>query len=107
MLTRVELTASDVFSKMGLAHIMSALSNSGASRESRPIIPAPQTAPCSKIDWHDARSEYDQSVADLLAAIKRYSTLPLSDAEKCHLVEAAREREQAAFVKYKRVLEAS
>ena len=74
-------------------------------RDCRPIIPALEAAPCSRIDWHDARIEYDQSVADLHAAIKQCSTLPLSDAEKCVLIEAAREREQAAFAKYKRVLE--
>jgi hypothetical protein len=79
---------------------MSALSNAGASRM---VIPAPS----SKIDWHDARSEYDQSVADLLAAIQRCSTLALSDAEKCLLIEGAREREQTAFAKYKRALDAS
>ena len=78
---------------------MGALSNSGASRT---ILPA-----CSKIDWHDARSEYDQSVADLLAAIQRSSTLALSDTEKCLLIETAREREQTAFAKYKRALDAS
>jgi hypothetical protein len=92
---------------MGLAHLMNALSNSDASRDFRPTIPAPEAAPSSKIDWHGARSEYDQSVADLLAAIKRCSTLPLSDAEKCLLIETAREREQTAFVKYKRALDAS
>jgi hypothetical protein len=89
----------------GVGHIMSALSNSGASRDSRPIIPA--AAAAAKIDWHDARSEYDQSVADLLAAIQRCSTLLLSDAEKCLLIETAREREQTAFAKYKRALDAS
>jgi hypothetical protein len=79
------------FRQNGFGHIMRALSNSGTSRGCRPIISAPEAAPCSKIDWHDARSEYDQSVADLLAAIKQCSTLPLSDAEKCVLIEAARE----------------
>jgi hypothetical protein len=78
---------------------MGALSNSGASRT---ILPA-----CSKIDWHDARSEYDQSVADLLVAIQRCSTLELSDTEKCLLIEGARDREQTAFIKYKRALDAS
>ena len=84
---------------------MNALSNSGAARDSRPIIPA--AAAAAKIDWHDARSEYDQSVADLLAAVQRCSTLLLSDAEKCLLIETAREREQTAFAKYKRALDAS
>jgi hypothetical protein len=92
---------------MGLAPLMSALFNADASRDSRPISPAP-TAPLSpKIDWHEARSEYDESVAELLAAIQRCSTLPLSDAEKCLLIETAREREQTAFIKYKRALDAS
>jgi hypothetical protein len=44
---------------------------------------------------------------DLLAAIRRCSALALTDEEKCHLIEGARRREQAAFVKYKRVLDAS
>ena len=79
---------------------MSALSNSDASRTINP-------APTFKIDWHDARNEYDQSVADLLAAIQRCGTLLLSDAEKCLLIETAREREQTAFVKYKRALDAT
>ena len=84
---------------------MSAPFNADASRDSRPITPGP--VPCPKIDWHEARSEYDQSVADLLAAIQRCSTLALSDAEKCVLIESAREREQTAFAKYKRALDAS
>jgi len=46
---------------------MSAHSNVGAYR---PMTPAPVPSP--KIDWHDARSEYDQSVADLLAHRQRY-----------------------------------
>ena len=71
----------------------------------RPTSPASVSSP--KIDWHDARSEYDQSVADLLAAIQRCSTLALSDAEKCLLIETAREREQTAFIKYKQALDAS
>ena len=100
MLTRVEWTATYVLGKMGLAHTMSALSNSGAS----PLV---SSAPYAKIDWHEARSEYDQSAADLLAAIQRCSMLPLSDAEKCVLIESAREREQTAFAKYKRALDAS
>jgi hypothetical protein len=79
---------------------MSALSSSGISRA---IVPA--SSP--KIDWHDARSEYDESVTELLAAIQRCSTLALSDAEKCLLIETAREREQTAFIKYKRALDAS
>ena len=80
------------------------LPNSGAS----PLVSsAPATAPFAKIDWHDARTEYDQSVADLLVAIQRCSMLPLSDAEKCVLIESAREREQTAFAKYKRALDAS
>jgi hypothetical protein len=103
----VEWTANYIFGKIDLDDIMRALSNSGTSRDCRPIIPALEAAPRSKIDWHDARIEYDQSVADLLAAIKRCSTLPLSDAEKCLLIETAREREQTAFVKYKRALDAS
>jgi hypothetical protein len=107
VLTIVVWTANYIFGKMGLAHLMSALFNSDASRDSRPISPAPTAPPSPKIDWHDARSEYDQSVADLLAAIQRCSTLPLSDAEKCLLIETAREREQTAFVKYKRALDAS
>jgi hypothetical protein len=61
----------------------------------------------SQLDWHDARKEYDHSVMDLLAAIRRCSAFALTDEEKCHLIEGARRREQAAFVKYKRVLEAS
>ena len=80
------------------------LPNSGAS----PLVScALAPAPYAKIDWHEARSEYDQSVADLLAAIQRCSTLLLSDAEKCVLIESAREREQTAFAKYKRALDAS
>ena len=90
---------------MDLALIMSAPSNSAASRDSRPIIPAASLSANS--DWHEARRDYDQSVADLLAAIKRCSTLLLSDAEKSLLIEPAREREQAAFVKYKQALDAS
>lgn len=61
----------------------------------------------SQLNWHDARSEYDRSVMDLLAAIRRCSTFCLSDDEKSHLIEGARKREQAAFVKYKRLLDAS
>lgn len=61
----------------------------------------------SHLDWHDARSEYDHSVMNLLAAIRRCSTFALTDEEKCHLIEGARKREQAAFVKYKQVLDAS
>ena len=64
-------------------------------------------AAMSQIDWHDARREYDHSVMDLLAAIRRCSTFTLTDEEKCHLIEGARKREQAAFVKYKQVLDAS
>jgi hypothetical protein len=60
-----------------------------------------------QFDWHEARSEYDHSVMDLLATIRRCSTLALTDEEKCYLVEEARKREQAAFIKYKRVLDAS
>jgi hypothetical protein len=104
VLTRVEWTATYVLGKMGLAHIMSAVSNSGASP---PVSSAPAAAPYAKIDWHEARSEYDQSVADLLAAIQRCSKLLLSDAEKCVLIESAREREQTAFAKSKRALDAS
>jgi len=92
---------------MELAHLMSALFNSDASQDSRPISAAPTAPPSPKIDWHEARSEYDQSVADLLAAIQRCSTLALSDAEKCLLIETAREREQTAFARYKRALDAS
>jgi len=87
--------------KWGWHTFMGALSESGASR---PITLSP--AQFSKIDWHDARTEYDQSVADLLAAIQQCSTFPLSDAEKCLLIESAREREQSAFIKYIRALDA-
>ena len=64
-------------------------------------------ATMSPIDWHDARREYDRSVMDLLAAIRRCSSFTLTDEEKYQLIEGARKREQAAFVKYKRVLDAS
>ena len=64
-------------------------------------------AAMSQIDWRHARIEYDHSVMDLLAAIRRCSTFTLTDEEKCHLIEGARKREQAAFVKYKQVLDAS
>ena len=60
----------------------------------------------SRIDWHDARSEYDHSVDDLLAAIRHCSELELSDEEKCHLLQVARAREQAAFLRYKCALDA-
>jgi hypothetical protein len=92
---------------MGLAYLYEAFSMSAHSNVDsyRPITPAPVPSP--KIDWHDARSEYDESVADLLAAIQRCSTLALSDAEKCLLIETARAREQTAFIKYKRALDAS
>jgi hypothetical protein len=81
---------------------MTPLSSTGASSG----IVHLQSAPVSQIDWHDARSEYDRSVLDLLAAIRRCSRFTLSDEEKCHLIEGARKREQAAFVKYKQVLDA-
>ena len=74
-----------------------------ASNGSEPL----HDAALCQFDWHDARSEYNQSVMDLLAAIRRCSTLALTDEEKFYLVEDARKREQAAFVKYKRVLDAS
>ena len=82
---------------------MSALSNSDTSTGSEPF----HGATLCQIDWHDARSEYDQSVIDLLGAIRRCSAWTLTDEEKCHLLEGAREREQAAFLRYKRVLDAS
>jgi len=84
---------------MRLAHLYEGIFHEALS--AGPTGPASVSSP--KIDWHDARSEYDQSVADLLAAIQRCSTLALSDAEKCLLIEAAREREQTAFMKYGRV----
>jgi hypothetical protein len=59
-----------------------------------------------QIDWHNARSEYDHSVNDLLAAIRHCSELELSNDEKCHLIEVARAREQAAFLRYKCALDA-
>ena len=61
----------------------------------------------SQLDWHQARSDYDHSVTDLLEAMRRCSTLALSDEEKCHLLDAAREHEQAAFFRYKQVLDAA
>jgi hypothetical protein len=82
---------------------MTSLSNTDAPRGIEP----PQREAILQLDWHDARQEYDHSVMDLLAAIRRCSTFTLTDEEKCHLIEGARRREQAAFVKYKRVLEAS
>jgi hypothetical protein len=60
----------------------------------------------SQIDWRDARSKYDHSVEYLLAAIRHCSELELSDEEKCHLIQVARAREQAAFLRYKCALDA-
>ena len=59
------MAANYVFGKMRLTNIiMSALSNAGGFR--RMILPT-QAAACSKINWQDARREYDQSVTELLA----------------------------------------
>jgi len=88
---------------MDLAQVMSSLSNAHASSGSEPLY----GATWCQLDWHNARSEYDKSVADLLTAIQRCSTLALTDEEKYHLIEGARQREQAAFVQYKRVVDAS
>jgi hypothetical protein len=76
-------------------------SNAGASN----CIELHGPAMC-QLDWHDARAEYDKSVVDLLAAIRHCSALTLTDEEKCHLLEGARERERAAFIRYKRSLDA-
>ena len=87
---------------MELAQVMIAISNSGMSNGSEPS----QGATLCGLDWHDARSEYDHSVVELLAEIRRCSALALTDEEKYRLLEAAREREQTAFARYKRVLDA-
>jgi hypothetical protein len=53
-----------------------------------------------------ARAEYGQAVADLLEAVRRYSALSISDLEKEELLRQAREREHAAFSRYKETVEA-
>ena len=63
----------------------------------------PQTTPTS---WQSARAEYERAVADLLEALKRYSDLALTDAEKAELLRVPRERERAAFARYKEALDA-
>ena len=52
-----------------------------------------------------ARADYDQAVACFLDAIRRFSELPTSDAEKLELLRHAIEREQIAFAKYKQMLD--
>ena len=84
-----------------LARFMTTLSNSKPSPGSAPV---PDGA-LYQIDWHDARSEYDRSVVDLLATIRRCSTWEVSDEVKLRLLAGARNREQAAFFRYKRVLD--
>ena len=52
-----------------------------------------------------ARVDYDQAVACFLDAIRRFSELSISDAEKLELLRQAREHEEIAFAKYKQMLD--
>jgi hypothetical protein len=62
----------------------------------------PQATPTG---WQSARAEYDRAVEDLLEALKRYSNLTLTDAERAELTRVPRERERAAFARYKEALD--
>jgi hypothetical protein len=99
------LTSNSLLSHHGVGLVMM-IATFSTPTKAIPISGSLDAVRSCRIDWHDARSEYDDSVKDLLAAIRHCSELELSDKEKCHLIEVARAREQAAFLRYKYALDA-